>query len=89
MRLYEEIFKNPEGMALSRFTVAVGGGGYFEGVKAVGDFSPQKIVLYFPRESVVIEGAELFIRKYCDGDLELAGRIVRVSVGGETPEKGA
>ncbi|MBQ8322949.1 MAG: YabP/YqfC family sporulation protein [Clostridia bacterium] len=89
MRLYEEIFKNPEGMALSRFTVAVGGGGYFEGVKAVGDFSPQKIVLYFPRGSVDIEGADLFIRKYCDGDLELAGRICSVKIGQETPQKGA
>ena len=89
MRLYDEIFKSADGAAFARCTIVPGGGGYFEGVKAVGDFSPQKIVLYFPRESVVIEGAELFIRKYCDGDLELAGRIVRVSVGGETPEKGA
>ena len=88
MRLYEELFHSPEGMALSRFTVAVGGGGYFEGVKSVGDFSPQKIVLYFPRESVEIEGNGLFIRKYCDGDLELAGKIVSLKLSEEHRLKG-
>ena len=88
MRLYEEIFKNPEGMALSRFTVAVGGGGYFEGVKSVGDFSSEKIVLYFSRECLEIEGNGLFIRKYCDGDLELAGKITALKLVGDGPLKG-
>ncbi|MBQ8685823.1 MAG: YabP/YqfC family sporulation protein [Clostridia bacterium] len=78
MRLYDEIFKNTEGMALSRYTVAVGGGGYFEGVKAVGDFSSERIVLFFPRASVEVEGVDLSIAKYCDGDLRLSGKIVGV-----------
>ena len=78
MRLYDEIFKRAEGVALSRFTIVPRGGGYFEGVKAVGDFSPERIVLYFPRESVEVEGEELSIGKYCDGDLRLSGRILSV-----------
>ena len=78
MRLYDEIFKSAEGVALSRFTIVPRGGGYFEGVKAVGDFSPVRIVLYFPRESVEVEGEELSIGKYCDGDLRLSGRILSV-----------
>ncbi|MBP3433893.1 MAG: hypothetical protein J6K50_01335, partial [Clostridia bacterium] len=36
------------------------------------------IVLYFPRESVEVEGEELSIGKYCDGDLRLSGRILSV-----------
>ena len=73
MRLYEEIFQNAVGAA--KYSVIVGGGGYFEGVKTVGDFSPQKIVLHFPKYGVEIEGENLSIKKYCDGDLELSGRI--------------
>ncbi len=72
MRLYEEILKGAGG---ARYTVLVGGGGYFEGVKRVGDFSPQKVVLYFSRYCVEVEGDGLYIKKYCDGDLELSGKI--------------
>lgn len=85
MRLYDEIFKNASGMALSRCTVAVQGGGYFEGVKAVGDFSPERVVLFFPRGSVEVEGVALSIAKYCDGDLKLDGKITLVRlVDGDT-----
>ena len=78
MRLYEEIFKNADGFALARYTIVVGGGGYFEGVKAVGDFSPCQVVLYFQKQSLIVEGEELRISKYCDGDLEIAGKIVAI-----------
>lgn len=84
MRLYDEIFKNADGGAFSRCVVVPNGGGYFEGVKAVGDFSPERIVVCFPRESVEIEGENLTIKKYCDGDLRLSGSIRSLRVlGGE------
>ena len=38
MRLYDEIFKETDGIRLGRYTVVINGGGYFEGVKAVGEF---------------------------------------------------
>lgn len=80
MRLYNEIFKNADGGALARCVIVPCGGGYFEGVKAVGDFSPERIVLCFPKESVEVEGVALTIQKYCDGDLQLAGRIHSLKV---------
>ena len=80
MRLYEEIFKNTEGAALTRCIFIPNGGGYFEGVKAVGDFSPERVVVHFPREIVAIEGQNLSIKKYCDGDLQLAGQILAIKV---------
>ena len=80
MRLYDEIFKNADGGALARCVVVPCGGGYFEGVKAVGDFSPERIVLYFQKESVEVEGVALTIKKYCDGDLQLAGKILALRV---------
>ncbi len=75
MRLYDEIFKNADGGAFSRCVIVPDGGGYFEGVKAVGDFSPERVVLCFPKRTVEIEGNNLSIKKYCDGDLQLSGRI--------------
>ena len=80
MRLFDEIFKNDTLASLSRCMLIVGGGGYFEGVKTVGDFTPERIVLYFPNEMVEIEGENLSIGKYCDGDLALDGEIYAVQV---------
>ena len=80
MRLYDEIFKNADGGALARCVIVPCGGGYFEGVKAVGDFSFERIVLYFPKESVEVEGVDLTIKKYCDGDLQLTGKIYALRV---------
>lgn len=74
MRLHEEIW-GVDGFALARYTVAVNGGGYFEGVKAVGEFSPEKICLSFPRVAVEVEGENLSIAKYLDGDLRIDGKI--------------
>ncbi len=76
MRLYDEIFKNADGGALSRCTLVPKGGGYFQGVKAVEDFSAERIVLCFPRARVEVAGSNLCIAKYCDGDLRLSGEIV-------------
>ena len=80
MRLYDEIFKNADGGAFSRCVIVPCGGGYFEGVKAVGEFSPDRIVICFPRESVEVEGDSLTIKKYCDGDLQLSGKITSLRV---------
>lgn len=75
MRLFDEIFKNDTLASLARCMLIVGGGGYFEGVKTVGDFTPERIVLYFPKETMIIEGENLSIGKYYDGDLRLLGKI--------------
>lgn len=80
MRLYDEIFKNADNFSFSRCTVVPGGGGYFEGVKAVGDFSSEKIVLCFSHGNVAVEGKGLTIKKYYDGDLQLSGQIYALQV---------
>ena len=88
MRLYDEIFKNTEGFPFARCTIVPGGGGYFEGVKAVGDFSPERVVLCFPRCSVSVEGVGLCIKKYCDGDLQLTGKIFTLTTEQNPTDKG-
>ena len=80
MRLYDDIFKNPNDSACARCVIVPGGGGYFEGVKSVGDFSSEKIVIYFHRQVVEIYGIDLAIKKYYDGDLHVGGRVSAVRV---------
>lgn len=78
MRLYEEIFLRAEGASGAKCLIVPCGGGYFEGVKSVGEFSPERIELFFRTHAALVEGEELLIRKYCDGDLELSGKILSV-----------
>ena len=80
MRLYDEIFQNPDGGALARCVVVPCGGGYFEGVKWVDDFSTERVVVRFPKQRVEVAGENLSIRKYCDGDLRLIGKILSFRV---------
>lgn len=85
MRLYDEIFKNADGAALCRCVIVPAGGGYFEGVKAVGEFSPERIELCFIKHRAIVEGKGLTIKKYCDGDLQIFGWIYSVRIVDETP----
>ncbi len=80
MRLYDEIFKNADGGATQRCVVVPGGGGYFQGVKSVGDFSQEKIILYFPCGGVEVTGEGLVIKKYYEGDLQLHGKITSLAL---------
>ena len=80
MRLYDEIFKDADGLAFGRCIVVPNGGGYFQGVRSVGDFSPERLIVCFPKLSVAVDGKYLSIKKYCDGDLQIAGKIRTITV---------
>ncbi|MBQ9714538.1 MAG: YabP/YqfC family sporulation protein [Clostridia bacterium] len=80
MGLYEEVLKTASGGVCSRCVIVPGGGGYFEGVKAIGDFSSEKIIVCFPKQTVEITGQNLVIKKYYDGDLQVDGRLLSVCV---------
>ena len=76
MRLYDEIFKNADGAAFTRCVIVPCGGGYFEGVKTVEDFSAERILIRFSHQRVEVLGKSLVIKKYCDGDLQVLGKIL-------------
>ena len=80
MRLYDEIFKSVDGISQSRCVFVPNGGGYFEGVKSVSDFSEEETILCFAKFSIVVAGRGLTIKKYCDGDLQLSGEIQALRV---------
>ncbi len=87
MRLYDEIFKNADGCAMQRCIIVPEGGGYFEGVKGVEEFSSERMAIRFPRQRVELTGKGLSIRKYYGDDLQIDGTILRVEV--LSPEGGA
>ena len=76
MRLYEEIFGRIDGMGTERCIFIPNGEGYFEGVKSIGDFTDEKIVIYFSTRIVEVFGNRLSIVKYGEGDLRLCGQIL-------------
>ena len=76
MRLYGEIFKNTSVDALAKCIIIPCGGGYFEGVKTVEDFSAERILIRFSHHRVEVLGEALVIKKYCDGDLQVVGKIL-------------
>lgn len=81
MRLYDEIFAQADGLFPSaRCLVVPNGEGYFQGVKSLGDFSPERVEVYFSKKAIAIEGEELWVKKYCDGDLVLGGKIKAFSL---------
>ena len=54
--------------------------GYFENVVGIKSFSPDEIVVFLKRGELKIVGSKLYVKKYCDGDLVIAGRIQAVSL---------
>lgn len=82
MRLYGEIMEKTGLAELfkgARCSLLLGGGGYFQGVKAVLEFSEEKTALRFSNGEVVLNGKGFCILKYCDGDLSLSGEITDFS----------
>ncbi len=61
-----------------RYTVSDGGGGYFQNVRRILEFSPDRILLGGKKGKLRIEGEELSLGKCFKGDVAVRGRILRV-----------
>lgn len=82
MRLFSEIERalgREEDSARVQYTVLDGGGGYFQNVKKILQFSENEIVFSGRRGAVKVEGEELSLGKYYLGDAVVRGKILRVS----------
>ena len=84
MRLYDEIVKSDAFLAFAgvRVLFLPLRAAYFEGVKALGDFSSEKVEICFHACTVSVEGEELSIGKYADGDVSILGKVRSLSVQG-------
>lgn len=81
MRLFSEIEKTlgmEEDSSRVQYTVLDGGGGYFQNVKKILEFSENAIVFSGRRGGVRVEGEGLSLGKYYLGDAVVRGRIERV-----------
>lgn len=87
MRLYGEIFQGldlDETFVGARCLFFPHGGGYFQGVKGIGYLSCERVVLVLKRADVEVVGENLAVAKYCEGDLQLTGKIRSIGVVGGT-----
>ncbi len=53
---------------------------YFENVCSIASFTCEEITLCFKRGAIVVSGCNLYIKKYCLGDVVICGKIKAVSV---------
>lgn len=83
MKLIGEIKKliGSTGCLRIEYTVVDGGGGYFENVKRILEFSENAVVLGGKKGSLRVEGKGLSLGKYFGGDLMVRGEILKVERG--------
>lgn len=74
---FNDIFPTPP---LYRAVLLGDGAGYFENVLGIKSFCPNEIVLFLKKGQLKITGSQLFIKKFCDGDLVVQGKLEAVSL---------
>ncbi len=82
MRLYQEILQKiglSEAFSSERCVWVLGGGGYFQGVKSVSEFSEDKVVLAYGSGVLTVLGERFCIDKYEGEDVALSGEISSVA----------
>lgn len=60
---------------LSKITLIGDVAGYFECVKSIKKYSKEEIIISLKKETITVTGEELSIKKYCEGDLAVCGKI--------------
>ena len=48
---------------------------YFENVRGIVSYNTEQIVLCLKRGALTIKGEELYVKKYCAGDVVVCGKI--------------
>ncbi len=77
----------PGDLTRIRYTVVDGEGGYFQNVKRLVAFSSERVVFGGRKGQVTVEGSDLSLGKYCDGDVAVFGNIEGVFREGFPKEK--
>lgn len=54
------------------------GGAYVENVKAIIKYSCEEVLLSLKSGGLKISGSELYIKKYCAGDVVVCGKITTI-----------
>jgi sporulation protein YqfC len=70
----EELPKEP----IYRAVLLGDGAGYFENVCFIQHYDTEEICLALKRGGLLIKGKDLYIKKYCAGDVIVCGKIASV-----------
>ena len=74
---FNEIFPTPP---LYRAVILGDRAGYFENIVGIKSFSPDEIVAFLKKGELKITGNDLYVKKFCEGDLVILGKILMVSL---------
>lgn len=80
MKLVEQILNELGADGLKSVTFVPGECCYLKSVKSVLSFSPQKIILSVGKACVFVEGEDLSVGEYFEGDLLIKGKVRTVGV---------
>lgn len=80
MKLLEQILGELGADTLKAFTVVPSFGAYFRSVRAIGAYSPAKIILLIRRMTVTVEGENLEVGKYFEEDVFIRGSIKEIHI---------
>ena len=61
-----------------RYTVLDGKKAFFQNVKSISEYAPERLILCAKGCCLVVSGEKLSLVSYCDGDLVVAGNICAV-----------
>ena len=52
--------------------------GYFENIKSIVSYEKEQVVLSLKNGGIKVSGKDLYIKKYCIGDVVICGKILSV-----------
>lgn len=80
MKLLQQILTEAGANDARAFTIVPDFGGYFKCVKAICEYSPEKLILQVGKSCLHIDGKGLAVGKYFQGDLFVSGCIEGVRI---------
>ena len=82
MGFFDNILENfclPIDDGLKNKIVLVGDtAGYFDCITGIVGYTDTEIILSLKRGKITVTGKDLYIKKFCEGDVVICGKIVKV-----------
>ena len=63
---------------VQKATIIGDSAGYFENVKGIKSYTESEVVLSIKGGEIIVRGQNLYVKKYCAGDVGLCGKITAI-----------
>lgn len=80
MNLLMQILNEVGADTTNAYTVVPSFGAYLKNVKTVLQYSPQQIVVAVGKSTITVDGENLIISKFFQGDMLLTGNVVATKI---------